>query len=194
MLGSTSIPKENSVILFVLKVMGRSMEEHLVDKWIRKAKLNKDSKVLPHEFLFLMVNSEESVDKIEEMNERFQRNYDKKKLKFFEDEDENIGISIYPLRKDENLRRKKAMEGITKRMNLSTSYYSQIKSRKRCDDDLRSNPIVLSPNNITVEELSMNLSNTFNMKNIVKNDRTRSTKTPHLPVRIRKRPKSIFNV
>lgn len=192
MLGSTSIPQENSVILFVLRVMGRSMEESLLDKWIRRTKLSKDSRLLPHEFLFLMVNSEEGVDKIDEINQRFQRNYDKKKLKFFEDEDKDLGICIYPLRRDEAVRRKRALEGITKRTNLSTSYYCQIKSRKRDDDDLKSNPIMLSSNNITVEELSMNLSNTFNMKNLIKNDKSRSIKTPHLPARVRRRPKSNF--
>ena len=85
------------------------------------------------------------------------------------------------------------MEGISKRTNLSTSYYSQVKSRKRDDDDLKSNPIVLSSNNITVEELSMNLSNTFNMKNNIRIDKSRSTKIPHMPRRLQKRPKSKAN-
>jgi hypothetical protein len=73
-----------------------------IDKEVAQL-LNSDIKLLPHEFLHLVVNSQDRLNVIKESNDGYHINKDKKKLKFFEDEDENMGINIFPLRNDERI-------------------------------------------------------------------------------------------
>lgn len=64
---------------------------------------NSNIKLLPHEFLFLMINSQDRLTVIKEVVNTNQINKDKKKLRFFENSDENLGINIFPLKFDERI-------------------------------------------------------------------------------------------
>lgn len=58
-------------------------------------------KLFPHEFLFLMVNSQDRLNIIKEVANVNEIYLDKQRLRFFENQEENIGINIFPLKKDE---------------------------------------------------------------------------------------------
>ena len=80
---------------------GVSMTKNL-DKEVAQL-YNSNIKLLPHEFLFLMINSQDRLTIIKEVVNTNQINKDKKKLRFFENADENLGINIFPLKFDERI-------------------------------------------------------------------------------------------